>query len=267
MKKFIITEEEKKEILGMYITESDIVEQTLNQDGTYITNYPHKFIPVGDRNDNPKFNPTFKTGTKIWTYFNKPDEDKIYFGSTEYYLQCSFPGYDNIIIYKPGEANLKENSEKSPLTSAVRKLFCNGKKGKKTWNEALGKKEETNVNKSKTIKLPNLTEKNFCNLAGDKVWKYAKDEEGNWYSSKNSTDWFKLELPKYQKAVDLLTKDAKCGTIEEIKQEEIGKLELKPVQQVQTNVKQPEIIQTQSQTIQKGLDAFKTLQNLQNKGV
>lgn len=250
MKKFIITEEEKKRILNMYITESDIVEQTLSQNGTYTTNYPHKFIPIGDSNTNPKFNPTFKAGTKIWTYFNKPDEDKIYFGSTEYYLQCSFAGYDNIIIYKPGEANLKENSEKSPLTSTVRKLFCNGKKGKKTWNEVFGKKEDKQEVKQttpKTIKLPNLTEKNFCNLPGDTIWKYAKDDEGNWYASKNSTDWYKLELPKYQKAVDLLTKDAKCGTIEEIAQEEIIKLQTKPAQEIQTNVKQPEIIQTQDQ--------------------
>lgn len=51
--------------------------------------------------------------------------------------------------------------------------------------------------------------------------------------TKNKVDWYKLELPKYQKAVDLLTKDAKCLGMVEISVEKVKELEqIKPQQNV-----------------------------------
>lgn len=34
----------------------------------------------------------------------------------------------------------------------------------------------------KIVKLPDLTSNNFCNLPGDKIWSYAKLDDGTWYA-------------------------------------------------------------------------------------
>lgn len=91
----------------------------------------------------------------------------------------------------------------------------------------------------KVVKLPDLTYKNYCELPGDKNWVYAKLDDGTWFASKvaNKVDWYKLELPKFQKAVDLLNKDARCRGLEEI-----PVLKVKQAQQITNNNTQKDII-------------------------
>ena len=67
---------------------------------------------------------------------------------------------------------------------------------------------------SNSVKLPNLTNKNFCSLPKDKIWKYAKMDDGTWYASRDQINWFQLTLPKYKKAIDILSKDASCSGLE-----------------------------------------------------
>ena len=75
-----------------------------------------------------------------------------------------------------------------------------------------------------SIKLPNLTSKNFCSLPKDKIWKYAKMDDGTWYASKDQINWFQLTLPKYQKAIDILSKDASCEGLEPVEKLELLKI-------------------------------------------
>ena len=84
-----------------------------------------------------------------------------------------------------------------------------------------------------------LTYKNYCELPGDKNWVYAKLDDGTWFASKvtNKVDWYKLELPKFQKAVDLLNKDARCRGLEEI-----PVLKVKQAEQITNNNTQQDII-------------------------
>jgi hypothetical protein len=270
IRRILISEQEKKEILNMYGDKSVISEQTINQDGTYTTKNTYKFIPTGDPSDNPKFNPTFKAGTKIWTNFDKPNEDKIYFGTADYYLQCSFNGYDSVILHKEGNP-LKENNAKPVLTSTVRKLFCNGKKGKKTWKEVTGvvnPQKDTTTKKCYTTDFT-PTYAQICKLPNDTTWMYAKDDSDKWYTSKqtDTKKWCELVLPQYQKAVDTLIKGCPT-TIEPIK------LSIKPIDttvqpsqsEIQSNpqlkVKTPqEVIQQNLNTANKGREYLQSIQN------
>jgi hypothetical protein len=69
---------------------------------------------------------------------------------------------------------------------------------------------------SNSVKLPNLTNENFCSLPKDKIWKYALMDDGTWYASKDQINWFRLTIPKYQKAIDILRKDASCSVLEPV---------------------------------------------------
>lgn len=262
IRRILISEQEKKDILSQYNLNTNIIsEQTLNSDGTYTTKNTYKFIPTADPSPNPKFNPTFKAGTKIWTNFDKPDEDKIYFGTTDYYLTCSFQGYDYVIQYKEGDT-LKENNLKPVLTTAIRKLFCNGKQGKKTWNEAVGK--TTNSDTKKTNSRCKFIEKEFtnqqvCFIPNDNTWMYAKTDDGKWYTTKqiDKKTWCELTTPKYQKAVDKLNIECKGIT-------PIPKLELKPISPIDTENKL-ELSKTPEQKLKDAEEAAKKIQDFQNR--
>jgi hypothetical protein len=212
-KRFIITEEEKSNILGLYGVQDVISEQKLNNDGTYTIQNSHKLRSNLDPN-NKNFQLSIPAGTKAYV------KDKIvYLGDTGHKLKCDFSGYKWIFHHSEGDT-LEEYNDKHPLATVLRKLFC-------------GKTTEPKTKVPKKVKLPNLTEKNFCNLSGDETWEYAKLDDGTWYTrKKGQEEWTKLELPKFQKAVDLLNKDAKCGSLEPVV---IGTLPLKPIEQLPIN--------------------------------
>jgi len=134
-------------------------------------------------------------------------------------------------------------------------------------------KQEPKKEKPKKIKLPNLTEKNFCNLPGDTNWDYARIDDGTWYTRrKGQEDWIKLETHKFQGAINLLEKDSKCGSLEKIPQTEIipiDKLPTKPIEQIAT--KTPEIQLSPNQKLQQNLNTstkgLNYLQGQKNKGI
>lgn len=232
-KKILIEEKEKQEILSKYYSDNNLVtEQFDKTTGTYTTMYDNTLKKVTNAKDI-----VIPKGTKVWHNF-KGNDTKINLGNTGVYYDCAFAGYENIFTNTKTLGNLKNDN----LAKAVRSYFCDGKKVK-TWGQITGVKKEVEkqIDKviNKPIKLPDLTYKNFCNLPGDKVWVYAKLDDGTWYASKNKVDWFKLELPKYQKAIDLLTKDAKCFGLEEIpvlKVKELEQIVPEPTNTVQKNV-------------------------------
>jgi hypothetical protein len=264
IRRILISEQEKQSILGLYGVDKDLVNEQFNPtDGTYIVQNNQTLVSVTNNGKNiviPK-------GTKAWHDFNGGDT-KINLGNTGVYYDCSFGGYENIFTYKETLGNVKNDS----LGKVIRTTFCNGKK-MKTWGEITGKTPPNVVNKPKKIKLPNLTEKNFCNLPGDTNWDYAKIDDGTWYTRrKGQEDWIKLETLKFQGAINLLEKDSKCGSLEKIPQTEIipiDKLPTKPIERIAT--KTPEIQLSPNQQLQQNLNTstkgLNYLQGQNNKGI
>ena len=75
--------------------------------------------------------------------------------------------------------------------------------------------KEPSKQQPKTIKLPNLSDKNYYTLEGDKSWVYTKLDDGKWYASKNKIDWY--DITNNRKAVETLNKSAKITNIEDTK--------------------------------------------------
>lgn len=260
IRRILISEQEKQSILGLY---GVLSEQTykIESNGTYIVQNNQKLTPSADHTVKtyPKFIPA---KTIVFHDYNKNNKD-IVLGNTGVVAYCDKNTfiYDDIILV-----------ENDGLLKVLKSLFCNGNV-LKTWGELIGKKQEPKKEESKKIKLPNLTEKNFCNLPGDTKYEYAKIDDGTWYTRrKGQEDWIKLEISKYQKAIDLLEKDSKCGSLEQIPQTEIipiDKLPTKPIEQIAT--KTPEIQLSPNQQLQQNLNtATKGLNYLQgqnNKGI
>jgi hypothetical protein len=213
-KRILIEEKEKQEILSRYGVISEQLDKTK---GFYKTTRQQ----ILKRRSSGEYVPksfTIPAQTTIW-----PDlkNGKIIIGqatnddnNTKVFNKLILGCDATEVIYDE-----KQYGYGSPFIDFIKKVFCVGQK-LKTWEEITGVKKEVEkeVKKvvNKTIKLPDLTNKNYCSLAGDETWSYAKLDDGTWYASKNKVDWFKLDLPKYQKAIDLLNKDARCVGLEMI---------------------------------------------------
>jgi hypothetical protein len=192
MKKFFITEEERKNILSQYKTileQKKLDEQALQKDGTYKSNFNHqlKYLHGNKYIDIPK-------GTVF-----KKQGNNVMVGITGIYLPCDFKGYGFIYISTKDDNDMyRENQpdDKTWLSKTLRKLFCV---------------------KNKTVKKPqkkcnfvemSFKEENFCKLSGDTRWVYIKTDENRWYTSKQTDKktWCELTPQKFQKAIDILEK-------------------------------------------------------------
>lgn len=207
-RRIIISEGEKKDILLKYYANDNlVVEQFDKTTAVYTTMNDNTLKKVTAPKDIliPK-------GTKVWHDF-KGGGVRINLGNTGVFYDCTQAGYDYIFTDSDTLGNLRHEN----LSKVIRGYFCDGKK-MKTWQQVTGTEKKTGNTVNKSVKLPNLTYKNFCELPGDKNWVYAKLDDGTWYTSKvtSKVDWFKLELPKYQKAVDLLNNNSRCSGLEEI---------------------------------------------------
>jgi hypothetical protein len=243
-KRILIEEKEKQEILSKY---GVISEQLDTNTGIYNLQSTQVFKVSGQKlGESPDNVYLFRDYSKV----SPNNDDKsvsfnVYYKENNKYIKSGDKGKLNCgdyIFYIGKQGYQQDSSTSQPFKTKINQIFCNGNK-LKTIEEIKGIKKEVEkeikkvVNKS--IKLPDLTYKNFCSLPNDKVWVYAKLDDGTWYASRNKVDWFKLDLPKYQKAIDLLTKDSKCLGIEEIPVLKVKELEqIKPTETntVQTNI-------------------------------
>ena len=248
IKKILISEQEKKDILSMYgVNDSLIDEQVKSPVGipSYTIqseSYSLENAKGGTSNNELKF---FK-GTKFVQKINKQGKPYLITQATTVQLPQTLTGkingqatasvmyncatgkfsLTNVKNIKTPSVQFQDKSQnwydqEKTLTAQLTKV-CQYKAPKQEpiktdqpKQEPVKKEVEKEVKKvvNKTIKLP---DKNYCSLAGDETWSYAKLDDGTWYASKNKVDWFKLDLLKYQKAVDLLNKDAKCLGVTEI---------------------------------------------------
>lgn len=247
---FVVPKNKEDQNKDKEVNNKPISTPVLNSDGTYTIMTTQVFTISGNKLGGEPSNIYVLKNTKIVknndgksvsfnAYHKENNEFKI--SSTKGKLTCG-----DYIIYIGGQGYAQEPSTGQPFKTVINRLFCDGNKLKTT--EDLNKKEiksklpdssKSEVPKvvNKPVKLPNLTNENFCNLPSDVTWSYAKLDDGTWYASKNKTDWFKLELPKYQKAVDILNKDAKCSKLEEVPVMSVKKAEeITP----QPNVNQPQ---------------------------
>jgi hypothetical protein len=192
IKRILISEQEKKSILGLYNDSKALVNEQFNStDGTYVVPKEHTLFKVTSGK-----NVIIPKGTKAWHNFDGSDS-KIYLGNTGVYYDCSFDGYENIFIFDVEKTDQKVKND--PLSKVIRTTFCNGKKIK-TWEEITGKKTSEVINKPKTIKLK-FTDEEICELPNDKKWHYATQGD-KWYASKNNIDWF--DITNNKKAVNIL---------------------------------------------------------------
>ena len=200
IKRILISEQEKKSILGLYNDDKTLVNEQFNStDGTYTVQNNQTLLNVV----NDGKNEIIPKGTKAWHNFNGSDS-KIYLGNTGVYYDCSSINNENIFNTEKTSGTVKND----PLSKVIRTTFCNGKK-MKTWEEITGKKTSEVINKSKTIKLK-LSNEERCVLPNDKKWSYAKQKD-RWFASKNNDDWF--DITNNKKAVNILT--TKCQSIKE----------------------------------------------------
>ena len=260
IRRILISEQDKKSILGLYGVDTTLVNEQFNPtDGTYTTQFDQVLNSVTNNGISVKI----PKGTKVYHDFNGTST-KVILGNTGVYYDCAFTGYENIFTVSKTLGTVKNDS----LSKMIRGIFCNGK-AMKTWEETTGKKEQT-----KDVQKPLIQKKcyttNFtptgnqiCKLPNDKVWVYAKDGDGKWYTSRQTDvkKWCELVLPQYQVAVDKLI--AGCPTTEPIV------LNVKPIEQVQT--KTPELQVTPKQQVQQNLNTatqgLNYLQSQKNKPV
>jgi hypothetical protein len=268
IRRILISEQDKKSILSMYGVKKDIIsEQTLNVDGTYTIQQFQEFNRFGITVE-PKMY------IKKDTVIKKNSDGKslnfdVYFKNKNNTLELSalrgnFICGENLLRFQGSNETFKQSpTSGEPFKTVMNKLFCDGSKLKSD------KKEQT-----KEVQKP-LTQKkcyntNFtptgnqiCKLPNDKVWVYAKDGDGKWYTSRqtDTKKWCELVLPQYQVAVDKLI--AGCPTTEPIV------LNVKPIEQIQT--KTPELQVTPKQQVQQNLNTatqgLNYLQSQKNKPV
>jgi hypothetical protein len=233
-KRFIITEEEKSNILGLYGRNETLLNE---EDGTYTLKNKTNLIrtSLGGAGTLP-YRITLKQGAiirKSGSNIIIPKESIYYYDEDTKKSDGKFY-VDGKLACKGSESiNFGENASYKYETNipGTYDTFAETLRNK-LCKKSVSKTPETTKSPVK-IKLPDLTEKNFCNLSGDKVWEYAKLDDGTWYTrKKGQEEWTKLELPKFQKAVDLLNKDGKCGSLETVV---IGTLPLKPIEPLPIN--------------------------------
>ena len=207
MKKFLITEEERKNILSQYKTileQKKLDEQALQKDGTYKSKHKHQLIGV----NNSKLRKYIRANT---TFTLKGRN--VYVGNYGIYLPCDFAGYKSIYIDGADDnTEYKENAEpgKEWLSKTLRKLFCEKKK------EVKNKKGK----KCAFVEIP-FEEKNFCRIQGDNNCVYIKTDEKKWYTSKvgDQKTWCELTEAKFPGAIKIL--EEKCVQNEPVAQSKI----------------------------------------------
>jgi hypothetical protein len=133
--KIIITEEEKLSILGLHnknyvINKKVISEQFDPSNGTYSSKFDQVLRGVQTSNQSKSIK--VPAGTKFWHDWNKADDNKVYFrvNNLIYYYDCAFTGYKNIFT----DESTLGNWSNDPLSTEIRRYFCNGNKIK-TWKE------------------------------------------------------------------------------------------------------------------------------------
>jgi hypothetical protein len=195
IKRILISEQEKKDILSQYGISKDIIsEQTLNEglrdDDTYTTEKSYKIISLTSPT-----NKNFQFDITKGTYVYKKDENKICIRQgCEYYLLCKpyEKGRYEWIIYDNYGDYYQEDDRSRPLATELRNLFC---KSSKFGTEIGGGGEKY------------FKENQKCKLEGDSKWIYAKDSSGWWASKDGGNTWIKLSLPKFKDAVDKLNNE------------------------------------------------------------
>ena len=202
IKRILISEQEKKSILGLYNDDKTLVNEQFNStNGTYVV--PKEYTLLNVVNDGK--NVIIPKGTKAWHNFNGSDS-KIYLLNKNkewVYYDCSSNEDENIFYTEKTSGTVKND----PLSKVIRTTFCNGKKIK-TWEEITGKKTSEVINKSKAkcefVKIV-PTDEQLCYLAGDTKYVYAKKDD-EYYTSRitDKKKWCKLSLPTWKTAVDKL---------------------------------------------------------------
>jgi hypothetical protein len=194
IKRILISEQEKKSILGLYNDDKTLVNEQFNStNGTYTVQKNQTLYDVVNSGKNE----IILKGTKAWHNFDGSDS-KIYLLNKNkewVYYDCSSNDDENIFYTEKTSGTVKND----PLSKVIRTTFCNGKKIK-TWEEITGKKTSEVINKPKTIKLK-FTDEEICELPNDKKWHYATQGD-KWYASKNNIDWF--DITNNKKAVNIL---------------------------------------------------------------
>ena len=189
IKRILISEQEKKQILSLYKPNVQNINEGLNSDGTYNTDAPHKVISLTSPT-NKNFQFVIRNGEFIY----KKDDNMICISdSCEYYMLCKpyEEGRYEWIIYDHYGDYYQEDNRDRPLATKLRSLFC------KTSTIGGGSKEPPKQFK----------ESQKCKLEGDSKWIYAKDSSGWWASKDGGNTWIKLSLPKFKDAVDKLNNE------------------------------------------------------------
>lgn len=229
--RLLISESEKERILSLHVSAKEksrlntLSEQFDKTKGTYKSQKPQVLIGVQEDIKNKRV--TVPSGTLFWSKWGKNGDNAVRFNvdGINYTYHCEFSGDETIFRDESKFGNWRNG----PLSKEIRFNFCDGTK-LKTWDQVTGVKNVVKTpttgggGSPKSIKLPNLTNKNFCSLPKDKIWKYAKMDDGTWYASKDQINWFQLTLPKYQKAIDILSKDASCEGLEPVEKLELLKI-------------------------------------------
>ena len=281
IRRILISEQEKKDILSQYGVDENIVnEQMDTTKGTYTLINPQ--VLKNSEKSNNSYDIKIPKGTLAYHNFNGNDT-KVWIGSKNraftsvpspgsavsgnkkqsVYYDCAFNG-DTKWFMTTGDIDGLVYNES--LSKVIRANFCNGKK-MKTWEEITKKqptppvvtppKDTTGKKCYSTDFTPTYAQ--ICKLPNDTAWMYAKDDSGKWYTSKqtDTKKWCELVLPQYQKAVDTLIKGCPT-TIEPIK------LNIKPIevsQQPGIQVDPKQQLQKDLNTAQQGMDYLKNQQN------
>lgn len=235
-KRFIISEEEKKSILEMYekrsfknlLMEYDKSMDVLNEKGQYITQgdviLRGKFV-----GENGKETTTLiKKGSLIWA-----DEDGIHFWDNDHVsgnskqlikVQCS-ASFDSVYGYRKEDGNWyadiaytkvpNASVEPKDFYSKLKSMFCCGTKvkpynkrpGSRAWAKpgeegyTCGDDNKENTSTKLKVEIPN---EEWCQLPNDKIYYYAKKEDGWYFTRKEPINWKKLDPTKYQSAITKL---------------------------------------------------------------
>jgi hypothetical protein len=274
IKRILISEQEKKDILSQYGVKKDVIsEQTLNDDGTYTIKNLQEFtvhaIQYGGSAPRVyiKKGETVKKNTdgkslSVDVYHKKEDSTGKFTGPlVKSEPKGKFICGDYLLRFEGSEQTYEQIvMTGQPFKTAMNKLFCDGNKLKSDKVVGGGGEEQ----KPKTDNRCKFVEKEFtnqqvCYIPNDKTWMYAKTDDGKWYTTKQTDKktWCELTTPKFQKAIDKL--NIECKGLEPI-----SKLELKPIGTIETE-KNLELVPSKQQMIDKGLEAAKFVSNLQNR--
>jgi hypothetical protein len=206
IKRILISEQEKKSILGLYNdskTSLNEEEFKLNTDGTYNVKNNQEFSIMGQKLGGNSLKVQIKKGTKIYPEDGKLNFNVYYSPFTSKEISSGNYTCGDTSIVVGSSQQYSQTPPPGGFINTIKSLFCDGNKLK------TDKKTSEVINKSKTIKLT-LSDEERCVLPNDKKWSYAKQKD-RWFASKNNVDWF--DITNNKKAVNILT--TKCKSIKE----------------------------------------------------